>query len=291
MSKTIGIIAIKGGVGKTTISAALGADLANHYDKKVLLIDANYSAPNLGLHMDILEPENTIHHVLDKKSSLKSAVDSKFNVDVIPGEYVYNQSLNYLKLKDKISHVKSNYDFVILDSSPSLNDEILSTIVASDALFVVTTPDYPTVSCTIKAAKLAKQRGKPIAGIIINKIQDPKFEITLREIEGSTDIPVVACIPHDKYALRALFTRMPIPVYKKNAPFSKEINRLSAALTQNKERKSIFQSLVPFDFRKERINRELLKDSFYSKVFESPHETDLEPEESHVKTEEQTKIR
>ncbi|MFH1290833.1 MAG: ParA family protein, partial [Nanoarchaeota archaeon] len=52
MTKTIGVIAIKGGVGKTTISAALATDLANHYGKKVLLVDANYSAPNLGLHMD-----------------------------------------------------------------------------------------------------------------------------------------------------------------------------------------------------------------------------------------------
>ena len=49
MSKTIGLIAIKGGVGKTTISASLASDLVNHYGKKVLLVDANYSAPNLGL--------------------------------------------------------------------------------------------------------------------------------------------------------------------------------------------------------------------------------------------------
>ena len=161
MSKTLGIIAIKGGVGKTTISSSLAADLVNSYNKKVLLIDTNFTAPNLGLHMDILEPEKTIHHVLDNKIRIQSAIQNKFGVDIIPGSYIYNKSLNYLKLKDKINSIKRRYDFVILDSSPNLNDEALSTILASNILFVVTTPDYPTLSCSLKAAKLAKQRGKP----------------------------------------------------------------------------------------------------------------------------------
>jgi len=53
MGKTIGLISLKGGVGKTTVSAALAVNLAKKHDKKVLLVDANYSAPNLGIHMNI----------------------------------------------------------------------------------------------------------------------------------------------------------------------------------------------------------------------------------------------
>ena len=60
--------AIKGGVGKTTIASSLASDLVNNFGKKVLLVDANYSAPNLGLHMDIVEPGKTIHDVLAGKT-------------------------------------------------------------------------------------------------------------------------------------------------------------------------------------------------------------------------------
>ena len=267
MNKTIGIISIKGGVGKTTIAASLAASLVNHFQKEVLLIDANFSAPNLGLHMDIIKPEKTIHHVLDRKVQMKSAVQNKFGVDVIPGDYVYNRELNYFKLKDKINTIKQNYDFVILDSSPSLNNELLATMLASDALFVVTTPDYPTLSCSLKAARLAKQRGKPIAGIIINKIRDPKFELSLKEIEQATEIPVVARIPDDKKSVRSLFTRIPLSIYHKRSPFSREIARLGATLSGEKHKSSFFQRLLSSDFRKEEINRQLLKESFYQELF------------------------
>ncbi len=77
MARTIGIIAIKGGVGKTTISASIAADLANNYGRKVLLVDANYSAPNLGLHMDILEPKKTIHDVLSGKAMAEETLSMR----------------------------------------------------------------------------------------------------------------------------------------------------------------------------------------------------------------------
>jgi len=263
MGKTLGIIAIKGGVGKTTIAASLAADLVNHYGKKVLLVDANYSAPNLGLHMDIVEPKKTIHDVLAGKARITSAIYNKYGVDVIPGSYVYNDRLNYLKLRDKLNGLKKDYDFTIIDSSPSLNAEILSTILASDSLFVVSTADYPTLSCSLRAAKLAKQRGKPIRGIIMNKLRDSGYELSLKEIEEATDIPVVARIPDDKSNVRALFTRIPTTIYNRRSKFSREIGKLSAALTNNSEKRSLFGSLVPKSFRKEEVNRQILRKSFY----------------------------
>lgn len=266
MCKSIGIIAIKGGVGKTTISVALAASLANDYKKRVLLIDANYSAPNLAFHTDVLEPNKTIHNVLKNNARIESAIHEKFGMHIIPGIHERLDSSEVLKLKDKIKKVKDNYDFIIIDSSPSLNEEILSTMLASDNLFVVTTPDYPTLSATLHAAKLAKQRGKPIAGLIINKIRDPFYELTLKEIEKAAELPVVARISDDKKAARALFTRIPITIYDKKSPMSKELGKLSAAIT-NHAQVSIIKRILPFHFRKEEVNREVLKQTFYEPLF------------------------
>ena len=267
MSKTIGIIAIKGGVGKTTISSSLAVDLANNYNKKVLLIDANYGAPNLGLHMDILEPQKTIHEVLANNAMIESAIHSRFGVDVIPGSYNFPYPFNPLKLRNRIRKISRNYDFVVIDSSPSLNEEVLSTMLASDILFAVSTPDYPTLSCTLKASKLAFQRGRPIAGIILNKVREPKYELNMNEIEKTTNIPIVAKIHDDKMPLRAVFTRIPVPLYDKHSRFAKEINGLSAALTNTKEKRSFFARVFLPHFRKEQVNRQILKQNFYRRQF------------------------
>lgn len=268
MGRAIGIVSIKGGVGKTTVASSLATDLANHYKQKVLLVDGNFSAPNLGLHMDIVEPERSIHEVLAGKARIASAIHPKFGVDVIPGDYIFRGDFNPLKLRDKLKAVSENYDFTILDSSPSLNDELLATMLASDMLFVVTTPDYPTLSCSLSAARLAKSRGKPISGMIVNKIRDPAFELSLKELEKTSEIPVIARLPDDKMNVRSLFTRIPMPLYSRRSPFSKEINRLSAALVGVREERGFLRSLFPLDFNKEAVNRQILKDSLYERSFE-----------------------
>lgn len=268
MGKVIGVISIKGGVGKTTIATSLASNLVNEYKKKVLLIDANFSAPNLGLHMDIVQPEKTVHDVLIGKAKAKSAIHSRYGVDIIPGSYFFEGRINYLRLGRRLKSIKENYDFIILDSSPSLNEEILSTILASDHLFVVTTPDYPTISCSMRAAKLAKQRGKPIDGIIINKIRQPEYEIGLKEIEEATGIPVIARIPDDKSNVGALFMRIPTSIYNARGAFAKEISRLGNAMTGKPKNSSFWQKLFSFNFKKEEVNRQILNKSLYKSIFE-----------------------
>lgn len=269
MGKVIGIISIKGGVGKTTVATSLASDLVNYWGKKVLLIDANYSAPNVGLHMDITKPVKTIHDVLSGKANIIGAIHKRFGVDVIPGSYICNKGINTLKLKNRIESVRKDYDFVIIDSSPSLNDEMLSTIMASDNLFVVSTPDYPTLVCSLRAAVLAKEKGRPIAGIVLNKLRDPKYELNIEEIEGATGIPVVARIPDDKTSMKAVFSGVPIPVCDKKSAFAKEVNRLSAALNNEGEKKSFWRSLLPFKPNKEEINRQVLRESLYESIFDN----------------------
>lgn len=266
MGKIIGLISIKGGVGKTTLSAALAADLAHNLGKKVLLVDTNYSAPNLGIHMDIISPGKTIHDVLAGGNKVSDAIHKKHGVDVVPGNFLFKRNYNVLKLRNKLASVRKKYDFIILDTSPSMNDELLSSILASDALFVVSTPDYPTLSCSMKAARLAKQRNKPIEGIILNRVRN-KYEVGLEEIQESVGIPVVAKVRDDDIVQMALHERVPAPLFAKRTAFSKEVRRLSRALLGHRERLSILNWFMGGEFRKEQVNREVLRQNFYTRVF------------------------
>ena len=172
--KIIGIVSLKGGVGKTSSVANLGAVLASEFGKKTLVIDANFSAPNLGLHLGLVEPGATIHDILLNKANVNDAIyEHESGFHFIPGAYV-SRKVSPFKLKQKISYLKDYYDMILIDSSPNLNEEMLATMIASDELLVVTSPDYPTLSTTLRAVRLAKQKRTPITGLILNRGRNKK---------------------------------------------------------------------------------------------------------------------
>jgi len=229
-AKTIGIIAIKGGVGKTTTTSNLAAVLATKFNKKVLIVDANFSAPNLGLHLGLVNPRNTIHDVLTDKISTEKALYQHFNgFHIIPGSLV-TKKINPFKLKRKLDELRDYYDIIIIDSSPTLNEEMLSTMIASDELLVVSSPDYPTLSTTLRAVKIAKQKKTPIKGIVLNKVRNRKFELTKEEIEKAAEVPILSVLPDDVKVLEALSKTVPAALHKPNRKVSKEYEKLAVQL-------------------------------------------------------------
>ena len=131
MGKTIGVLSIKGGVGKTSAVVALG-DAISDFGKKVLLIDANFSSPNLGAHLKIIDPEKTLHDVLNRTARLKDAIQKSGNFDVLPSKIFNKKTISPLELKNKIKSLKNIYDIILIDSSPALNEESLAAMLDSD---------------------------------------------------------------------------------------------------------------------------------------------------------------
>ena len=66
MRKIIVITSGKGGVGKTTSAINIGAAI-NSFGGDVVVIDANMSTPNVGLHLNSPEVPINLNHVLQKK--------------------------------------------------------------------------------------------------------------------------------------------------------------------------------------------------------------------------------
>lgn len=263
MSKVIGVISLKGGVGKTSSVANLGAVLANDFSKKVLVIDANFSAPNLGLHLGLVNPEVTVHDVLLNRANAKEAIyEHEAGFHLMPGAYV-SKMVNPHRLKHKISNLKEQYDVVLIDSSPNLNEEMLATMLASDELLVVTTPDYPTLSTTLRAVRLAKQRKTPITGLVLNRVRNKKFELSIDDIEDAAQVPVLSVLPEDINVLEALAKTKPVVLHKPKANVSIEYTKLAACLIGEKYEDprlwSKIKALFRRDIPKENINM-LLKE-------------------------------
>lgn len=263
MSKTIGVISIKGGVGKTTTVANLGSALSHQFGKKVLLVDANFSAANLGLHLGLVNPDVTIHEVLGGKKQIHEAIyEHEGGFDVIPASVV-PKKVDFLKLKNHLAKIKNDYDYILIDSSPSLNEEILATMMASDELLVVSSPDYPTLSCTMHAVKVARKRGTPIVGLVLNKVRNKSFEIDVEDIEAATGTPVIAVLPDDIKLLEALAQTTPAMLYAPLSDAVIEYKKLAGALIGEEFQDMRFMSRVKRAIRRDvpkyEVNQELLR--------------------------------
>lgn len=230
--RVIGVISVKGGVGKTTVVSNLGASLSSTRSKKVLLVDGNFTAPNLGLHAGVIEPENTLHEVLNSNREIKDAIiPTSHGFDMIVGRINSGyppRKVNPYKLHNRLSPLRSEYDYIIIDSSPNLNDEMLSTIIASDELLVVTSPDYPTLSCTMHAVKIAKQRKAQIRGIILNRVRGASFELSKEDIENATGVPVISVIDDHIKVLEAVSKTAPATLCSPYNSASLAYHRLAA---------------------------------------------------------------
>ncbi len=262
MANILAFVSIKGGVGKTTLALETASALVNNFHKKVLLVDANFSAPNIGLYLDLTK-DSTLHDALSG-TLLQNAIYESHGIDVVPASMHYHGDIDPFRLKKILSKYKSRYDFIILDSSPNY-EELKPVIEAADRIFLVTSPDNVTLTTTLKAAEIAKSQKTPIEGIVINKVRSPKHEYNIKEIESISKIPVLARIKDSKKMAHALYEKTPITILDSANIISKEINRFASAICGTPEEEGWFQKIVPLKqiFKRESVNREIFREKFY----------------------------
>lgn len=183
MEKIIAIANQKGGVGKTTTAINLSAYLGQK-GKKVLVIDSDpqgNTSSGLGIDKDNVEL-STYDCLVDDTSFKEEVIETEYkNLWVSPGnmnlagaelELVDVPEREYI-LKKKLSEVRDDYDFIIIDCPPSLGLITLNAFAASDSILIPIQCEYYALeglSQLTKTIKLVKQEINPnlhIEGVLL----------------------------------------------------------------------------------------------------------------------------
>lgn len=151
MGKIVALANQKGGVGKTTTTINLAASLAV-LEKRVLIIDADPQAnatSGLGFEMS----DENIYGVLIGETDIRSTIQQSTDIpllDLVPSNInlvgaeaeLLEIENGQFRLKMAVESVRDEYDFIIIDCSPSLGLITLNALTAADSVLIPVQCEY-----------------------------------------------------------------------------------------------------------------------------------------------------
>lgn len=178
MGKIIAICNQKGGTGKTTSAVNLSTSLALS-QKKVLLIDLDPQAnATSGLGINRHKIEKSTYHILLEEAEIKDIIQISAiaGLDLVPAnldltgaeiELVGALGREY-RLKRALAQIRESYDFVIIDSPPSLGLLTINALCASDSVLIPVQCEYYALeglTQLLNTVSLVKNNLNPSLGI------------------------------------------------------------------------------------------------------------------------------
>jgi chromosome partitioning protein len=198
MSKIIALANQKGGVGKTTSSINLAASLAV-LEYKTLLVDADPQAnATSGIGFDPRNVKNSIYECIINDVDPHDAIikTDTPNLDLLPAHIdlvgaeieMINLDNREYKMKGVFSKIRDEYDFIIIDCSPSLGLITINALTAADSVIIPVQCEYfalEGLGKLLNTVKIVQNRLNPqleIEGILLT-MYDVRLRLSNQVVE------------------------------------------------------------------------------------------------------------
>ena len=234
MGEVIVITSGKGGVGKTTTTANLGAALAL-CGKKVVLVDTDIGLRNLDVVMGL---ENRIVYdivdVVEEKCKLKQALikDKRFDdLFLLPAAQTRDKSaVNEEQMRDLTSKLKEEFDYIIVDCPAGIEQGFKNAIAGANRAIVVTTAEISSIRDADRIIGLLEAAEIKNPELVINRLRPSMVKrgemMDVEDIVDLLSIDLIGVVPDDEYIITQTNKGEPV-VTNKKAPSGKSYTEIA----------------------------------------------------------------
>ncbi len=230
----------KGGVGKTTTTANLGATLAKR-GHRVVLVDADIGLRNLDL---VLGVEKRIVfdvvEVVEGRCQLRQALikDKRLeNLSILPAAQTRDKTaITELQFADVVRQLGEMCDYVLIDCPAGIEHGFRNAIAGASEAIVVTTPEVSAIRDASRVIGKLQERGLPLR-LIVNRLRPEMVRSgDMLSVEDVTDIlsaELLGIIPDDEEVIDSTNKGEPIVLQTESrlaAVYDKIARRLEGEL-------------------------------------------------------------
>ena len=236
-ARVIVVTSGKGGVGKTTTTANIGAALADK-GHKVLLIDTDIGLRNLDVVMGL---ENRIVYdlidVIEGRCRVSQALikDKRCpNLVLLPAAQIRDKNdVNTDQMKELIFSLKESFDYILIDCPAGIEQGFKNAIAAADEAIVVTTPEVSATRDADRIIGLLEAAGIKSPRIVVNRLRiDMVKEKNMLSVEDILDILAVkllGVVPDDETVVISTNKGEPL-VYKGDSLAAKAFKNIASRI-------------------------------------------------------------
>ena len=235
-ARVIVITSGKGGVGKTTTTANIGAALADK-GHKVLLIDTDIGLRNLDVVMGL---ENRIVYdlidVIEGRCRVSQALikDKRCpNLVLLPAAQIRDKNdVNTDQMKELIHSLKESFDYILIDCPAGIEQGFKNAIVAADEAIVVTTPEVSATRDADRIIGLLEAAGiKP--RLVVNRLRidmvKDKNMLSVEDILDILAVKLLGVVPDDENVVISTNKGEPL-VYKGDSLAAKAFKNIASRI-------------------------------------------------------------